>query len=960
MKRLIDNLTYRWSCDRQRVLLTAAASAALFALGLNLHENQHPYLGQSEPVVQKAWVQVGLLILSVALSLLAGQLLAKKNDSPIRDDKPTTLATRGSFCSWHIGIRRTGLVFTWAGDREIKKEKIEGGGKGGDDPEQDVYYEGGMHVIGIGPMWALHGIVQSGKTIYSGPITRESHPSGTRVDLGKEGSFKIYWGEVDQPINTFLGNANRIGVSSRWPYFCYIQWDKKRMGPSPNWPILDYVFERRPHEESATLLTSSQSWYDPQLTLDGPTHSIDAANANANELVGYLEIQGDVLTHIYEPTTFVELTGTGLPNGTYEVLKSETNRVQIGVNQNGFPIYRNDTRIFLQDGTAGATGGGTIQSYSEDTSDGANVAHMTEELLFAPFPQGCALDPAGFEPWDITSLDALGAEAEADSWRHGILATEGETCEALLANILQDHGTMLPIDTANGNMKFQRVRFPSGTLPNYVEDIWADQLPEIETVHRELTDKVVFTFTDRDNLYGDMTIAVDDDGQASRNHNQRARKVPLVSTVHFDTAAALSELRSPEELSNGNGEFRLDASREARELIPGEAIIADGFDEVLRVTAVGVDPLSERVSLKVIPDFYGARKTDFVTNPGQGPGTPLDPQPDLAVTWLEVPEQVLGGLGNQQTILVPHIRAHDQISFTSLHLSEDDSTYTLWGTESFVQTGGTLQTALAADGPTYLAQGPVYDELGPDNASLTQDLSADLTNWGLGRQLAVIASSVGVEICFLQRATIVAASQRRLDGLLRARYGTRKLAHPAGASVFIFDVDAITPVQDLLLVPDGDLYVKSQPGTSAGQVLLSAVVPVGDLLYGKGQVPMPPDYVQVRAPFLNVPAFQTGDDISISWALQTGTPSTGAGGQPAGNGISAAVIPGTVQIELLTPGDVVQLTTSAPAGDTSYTITNAALVAAFGTEPTSFKVRISHVANGYTSDASPSLIITRV
>jgi hypothetical protein len=308
---------------------------------------------------------------------------------------------------------------------------------------------------------------------------------------------------------------------------------------------------------------------------------------------------------------------------------------------------------------------------------------------------------------------------------------------------------------------------------------------------------------------------------------------------------------------------------------------------------------------------------------------------------------------------VPRIRANGNISFASIHFSEDNSTYTLKGNDTNVQTGGTLDSDLDADGPSYLTQGPVFTELGPDN-SAAADYSADLTSWGLGRQLAVIVSSAGTEICIVQKTTIVSGTQRRLDGLMRARYDTRKLSHPAGAVVFIVDPDAITEFTDGLLVPEGDLWVKSQPGTSGGQVSLDSVPPFGNEVYGKGQVPIAPDYVHVRAPFRNSPCFQTGDDIEVAWAISTGTKQTGCGGQNSGQVTGTPVVPGSVQIEFLTTGDVVMGTYSVDGATDGYTYTNAQLVADFGSEPSSFKVRVTHVANGYSSPVSPSLTITRV
>jgi len=47
-------------------------------------------------------VELGMMALSVGLSILAGMMLKKKVRSPL-DDKPTTLTTRGSYVPWLLG-----------------------------------------------------------------------------------------------------------------------------------------------------------------------------------------------------------------------------------------------------------------------------------------------------------------------------------------------------------------------------------------------------------------------------------------------------------------------------------------------------------------------------------------------------------------------------------------------------------------------------------------------------------------------------------------------------------------------------------------------------------------------------------------------------------------------------------------------------------------------------------------
>ncbi len=895
------------------------------------------------------WVQVGLIALSVGISLLAAKLLKPKNKNPISDDKPTTLTTRGSYCNWLLGIREVGPFFAWAGDRIKRKEKV-AGGKGFATPKQEVWYEAGWHVLAVGPVDALLRIEQSGKAIFSGRITKESHPSGSTHDLGAEGAFTIYWGEQTQPINTFLGDAARVTISSRWPRLCYVVWNRKRLGPSPVWPVLNYVLERRP---SGSFLTQSEPWYEPTAVLDGPIVDVDAFVASANPDVGYLEVDGD-LTQEIDPGRAAAVVGNGLADGDYVVRRAVAVQVVSGTTADGLPIFETRTRLFLEAGTVGANANGTVQTYTFATDDGANIAHVVADMLFADWPAGLGLDPDGLEPWDLDSLESWGVEAETLGLRSSIVGVNGEELASLLGAILQDHGVMLPINPLNGGrLTFKRVREPSGTLPFVPADLVSGGPPEREKLLGERNvDKLVFSFTDRDHGFGDSTIMVRDDGSVGYSEYARARTVPIASTVHFDTAGILAEQRSQEELA-GAAQFTIEISRGARELVPGDAIEVEDFDDVLRVLEVGVDPISEGVAVRVQPDVYGVRRSDFVNEPGGESGGPLDPEADL-FRPLEVPEALLST--EQMLLSVVRARAHAQTIEAVEHASADDVTYTALGNESGAAFAGLLDVALAADDPYFQSQGPTFDEFGPD-ASTVLDLTGDDLSWSRGRQLAVLADGDGIEVCFVRKVTALGGGQYRLDGLLRARYDTRRRAWPVGTEVYIFEDDEFQTFDDVLLVPGDDLYVKSQPVASGGSIPLAAVSPKAVKLYGKGLVPVPPEALHVIAPHKGSPSYGTGDDVTLRWGWSTSSSkNTGAGYQAAGAAIGAPVIKGSFLVELRTSGGTLVQTDTTT--DPFITYLNATLAAAPINE-TSFRVRVSHTNNGFTSDPI-ELLVTKV
>lgn len=899
-----------------------------------------------------SWEQLAYMVISFALSYLAGRLLAKKSGLKVDDDKPTTLTTRGSFMNFVLGRRRVGPLFAWAGEREHKKESAGGGGKGSPSPKVEVFYESGWHVLASnGPVFALHQIIQSGGVIFDGPITSDSHPSGTTVDLGKEGAFTIYWGEQNQPINAFLGGAGRVGVTSRWPFTCYIVWNKKRLGQSPNWPVVEYVIDRRPQ---LGLLTQSQSYYEPTRTLTGATAPI-FSHVNGVEGTGHFQFGGDITSN-FRNGKVVKLTGNALADGDYTIFRSEVVLVVIGTDpEYGTPIYATRTNIYFYGGLTTTNDLGQIQAYVEAEDDGLNPAHIIAEMLFAEFPQGVTCDTGGDEPWDLDSLEALGVDAETDGIRSSYVGIGGETAAAGLAAFMQDYGFLLPIDTSTGKLKFQMIREPVGTLPVIAVSAQVTNLPEIETLHGErAVDKLVFKFADRTHSFGDMTIAIDDDGQAIFEENQRSRIVEIPTTVHFDTAAKIAERRSQEELA-GASVVDFAGARGARQLIPGQPVLIDGVDEVMRVVGLKVDPLSSAVALKTIADYYGVRKSDFVNLGGGGTTTFQPVAPDLLFDIVEVPEYLLAG--GAMTIVIPRIRAHNQIVNADLWISRDNTTYQLSGTELNVQTGGTLAVQLNASDDSYLPLGPTITALGPD-ISTVLDLSADDTNWLLGRQLCIIIGDNGTEICFLQNVTALGGSTYRLDGLVRSRYDTQRLTHPIGSKVFILQNTSIEFIQDILLIPNEDLSAKTQPLASSGQISLATVPPRSIVLHGKGVKPMDPIALHVTAPVSAVPAYATGQDASFKWGYRsTALPKTGAGMQGAGVSTAVSPVVGQFTVELLTIGNVVKR--SFVQAGTTYLYTNANLVTDFAGEPASYKVRVTLKNGGFSSEPL-ELVITKV
>lgn len=895
-------------------------------------------------------VQIGILAAGIVLSWLAGQLL-KPKDPLGKDDKPTTLATRGSFAPWVRGTRRVGPVFCWAYGRHTRREKVEGGGKGGGSAgKQEIYLEQGMHVLCSGYAFALHEIAQSGKVIFEGPITRDSHPSGTEVDLGDEGAFRIYWGGPDQDgADPDAAYADATDVNSVFPYFCYVIWDLKRLGPTPVWPMMEYVIECRCEEST---LTESEAYMEPTFTLDGPSWTITDV-VNGAEGTGYFEFQVED-SSVAKPLGHFRLTGNAAGDQDMEILKVDYS-VLPKSGGGGFGallvlglLFERFVRVYPVGGVSDADVAGQIQHYSNDENDGINLAHAIDELLFAGFPHGAALDRDHF---DMDSLEALGVLLETEGVRGSLISQNGATVKEILAGLLMDVSCMLTFDTATGKHKFVPLREPVASDGHVDEDLLIRPLPERKVLlGPQPADKLIFSWPDRSLNFREMTVVVDDDGHATRMEVQRANKVQITSTTNFDTGCMFAERREQEEFA-GKEQHTLHTMRGARALIPGATITADGFDDVLRVMEVKPSTTTGKVDLVTRIDVFGVPATDFT--PG-GPGVDdgvADASMDLSATVVEMPA-IATGDDTRMLVGIPRIRAHTAVTHAAIHISRAGTTYTYIGDERSIHTGGTLDAELASTSARYLETLDIT-VLG-DDIDVAPDYSADEESWRLGRFVAVI----GTEILFVRSITALGGTSYRLNDVLRARYDTDVATHAEDTPVFLFSSDSLTLFEDALLLPQQDLYVKVQP-VAGSALALAAVPPMGGQPYGKGLRPMPCKNLRTVTPLPAVPVFATGEDLSFRWGYQSfdyraASPAL----LPAGTARGAIAFEGSFVVELVADGSgTVMETTNVTTP--AFSLSNADLVAAFGSEPSTFLIRVSATHNGRTSSTT-ELLVTRV
>jgi hypothetical protein len=350
------------------------------------------------------------------------------------------------------------------------------------------------------------------------------------------------------------------------------------------------------------------------------------------------------------------------------------------------------------------------------------------------------------------------------------------------------------------------------------------------------------------------------------------------------------------------------------------------------------------VEMDLIQDYYGSPAVNFEDDTQENlPGDTPTPADNAQATFFELPAELTEG--NIPQVVPLRIRDNANAFSEQIHLSPDGVTYQLSESDGFVHTGGVLTSALVLDTDYNLDEGPTFTVEGEDIADVVEDYSADATSWREGRQVALI----GDELFFVAKVTALGGSSYRLDGLLRARYDTQRALHAIGAVVYLFPADQVLPVSDSLIQPNVALYMKQQAMFNGAAVALGSVTAVTKTVKAKGLVPSRPAALRVVAPFMKVPGYQTGDDVSFRWAYRsTAYPGTGAGQQRTNNqAVGESPVQGRFEVKIYNSGAA--LVRTELVDDPEWTYTNADLASDLGGE-FDFTIEVRNVNGGWKSD----------
>lgn len=264
------------------------------------------------------------LALSVGLAAAAYYLNRPKSattphaNTKAEDFSLTNISSQGAMIPLIKGRARVGAIIGMTSELAVYQASAynPGEGKGRSRRHSRTVYptttphysERAWHQICVGPATALHRIWSDGTIVFNTTITPTSHPSGSILStITASEVFAIYWGESDQPVNTFLGSTSpqRVGVNSRWPHVCYVVWFGKQLGSSPRWPQVEYDIECNT-DPIPELATGAFIHYDATVAASVEEAAGNPAE-NGDPVTGWLDQSGNAY----------DLTQTGSVCPTY-------------------------------------------------------------------------------------------------------------------------------------------------------------------------------------------------------------------------------------------------------------------------------------------------------------------------------------------------------------------------------------------------------------------------------------------------------------------------------------------------------------------------------------------------------------------------------------------------------------------------------------------------------------------
>lgn len=572
------------------------------------------------------------------------------------------------------------------------------------------------------------------------------------------------------------------------------------------------------------------------------------------------------------------------------------------------PLFRETEGTRIDIDQLGGTGSfvpntGTAEAEDVVEYSGANGAHVLYEILFGAPPRGIGLPTVAF---DIASLDAIGAEL-GDDYRVNGMPNPTQDIYGYVDSVMRDLGVGITFDQVTGLYKFVLLRNQLQGIELAWRDIASTKIERLVMPPTKMPQSTVFSFVDRRLNFAESTFRIPNDPANPELVDRESEDVVEIEAItDLEAAARVASRRVAESLYTDQV-VRFTGQFAARLLEPGQVFRLPGDPTTLRVLSVEWRQGSTEVDISAVVDAYGQESDLYVpdaTIPSNGVAEPVL---DEMFEPYELPRVLSAG---QVSIVPLRVRGHDFIRLADVWAGPVGGTLARIGSSNRHLLGGTLAGSLSASGEGWVSElGVEVDVLGPPDYGAALDLSGDVPAWYAGAQLAVIVPSEGEdfglepisEIVAVRNVEILSARRVRLEGLLRARFYTRRRAWGPGARIFLIPLAQLGPqLSGPMLRVDEEVEFRSQPFTSSG-IPLAEAPSVERTMWGAGVRPCRPSMLRIPS---KPPIYSTGLGFTVAWNYSTASSVTvrsGAGTQGYGSRCGPPLFEGTFRVELRDP-----------------------------------------------------------
>ena len=725
---------------------------------------------------------------------------------------------------------------------------------------------------------------------------------------------------------------------------------------------MDYVVGNRPFVNQSRFLLDSNAWivgdpiYDPSTFFD-LIRAVPGIPDPNNDNVCFFEFEGEVNDDRFfgDNEPFQTLDGSGnVIRDDFTVFRKRKTSVPIFDDEGfvvGFTWYH---QIYPAQEIISSSHQ-RIQPGIQVNSEGANPAHMLNQLIFEEWPHGLG---NSYENFNFESLEALGVTCEEEGLQSTVLFKAEEDFEAIIENILADISAKIYLDPETGLYTFKAIRKASAseTIIEVPQAAIVSDEPELETFHGERpTDKLVYVFPDRLAAFRDQTVTIPDDTQARAGRRQKITKVPLLLARNWGVARRMADFRSQEEFASTTA-VKVKLNHEAIVLCLGVSFRFENNDCSYRSISYQASPDSSEVTVEAIRDFFNVQKGEIDDTPQEDYEPPRGRlEPDYAFFIHEFGRYLYKSRDSYVEIL--RHRANTEVGTSVVHFSEDDISYNPVWNSNALAAGGTLVADMPEGLGTLDSDGFLFVPLGADALNV-EDLTGRDSDYYSGFNVCIVER----EVMFIRLVEAEGENRARAIDVMRARQDTRADFHPKGAPVFILPFASFSARTNPFWRNGATGWFKSQPADGGESVPLTDISPYRIDFDAPSGRPIKPGAFAMTTDFLNPykfnrHAYKTGDSFVFTWdyGLHEGGPflaRTGAGFQGLGEPTSVTPFVGTFTLRIRDSLGNLKREFEAING-TFKPYSNAELRADFlNVEPAEFIVDVVQVEGIYESDVA--------